>query len=886
MSNIQVTDLRCEYMQNPLGIEVQHPRLSWRLEGTATGILQKKYHLVFAESQDALEEGPFRLDTGWVTCSDSIQIEYPGSPVEPETRIYWKVRVETTLGLQSEFSEPAYFETGISAWHAAWISSPLIEKSTALRPVPCMRTVFSLEKKVVKARLYATARGLYIPYINGRALDDTLFNPGCTNYDARILYQTYDITSSLVEGENVLGATLSTGWYAGNYGYEGLWNIYGDTMALLAQLQLTYADGTEETIISDEHWKTAIGPIDFSDLYYGERYDARKELSGWSSPGFDDSLWTEVQVEHYSYAHILAHDGEPVRRVMEIAPKELITTPAGETVINMGQNFVGWLRVTLSGKPGDVFSCDFAEVLDKDGNFYTTNLRITGMKDTYICKGEGTEIFEPSFTFHGFQYVRILEAPGEIQLSDITGIVVHTDMEQTGTFSCSDPMVTQLQKNIEWGQRGNFLDIPTDCPQRDERLGWMGDAQVFIKTGTFNFNVAPFFRKWLHDVVTEQREDGNLPVVIPNVLRGQNHPPFGSAAWGDASVICPWTLYHAYGDLRLLEETYPMMVQWNSYVTSKTIDHMWKHDFHFGDWLALDQPIDSPSCFGGTDKEQVATAFYAYTTTLLEQIAKILGKPEDEEKYRKQKRAIQEAFYNEFVTRSGRVGSNTQTAYVHALMFDLLPEEERAGAAARLVDDIAHRGFHITTGFTGAPYIMHVLSRFGYTSVAYKLLLQKEFPSWLYPVTKGATTIWERWDGIKPDGSFQTPGMNSFNHYAYGAVGDWMYPNILGFTGEQAYKKLFFTFPAECPFTCASGSYRSLYGEICSSWTKEKGTVTWSITIPPNTTALVTLTGAQYATLHDFDAVSRESWEPADSGNMISAGVGSGTYMLRFSSEA
>lgn len=882
MNTIRVRHLRCEYMKDPIGIEEDRPRLFWNIESEAIEVVQKSYQILAANTKEALKKrDSLIVDTGWIDSGESTFVDYPGNPVAPEQEIFWQVRIKDTKGNESDFSDIASFERSSISWEAEWIRSPCISDENALRPVPLLRRGFRVNKPIEKARLYCSARGVYIPHVNGQRLDEELFNPGCANYRERILYQTYDLTHLVCEGNNVLGAELGTGWYAGNYGFEGLFNIFGDTIALIMQLHIIYRDGEKQIISSGADWKTAKGPIEYSDIYQGEFYDARNEIDGWDLPDFDDSQWDYVDIVSLSKDVLAPHDGEPVKRIKEVTPKRILETPAGETVIDMGQNFVGWLKVRLVGSEGSVFSCDFAEVLDKTGNFYTENMRIVGMKDTYILKGKGIEVFEPSFTFHGFRYVRILEHPSRITVDDITGIAIHTDMEHSGMFSCSEPLLNQLQHNIEWGQRGNFLDIPTDCPQRDERLGWTGDAQVFIKTACFNFNVAPFFKKWLRDMASEQRHDGNIPVVIPNILKRQDPSPFGSAAWGDASIICPWTLYKTYGDKRFLEESYPMMKAWNEYVSSKTIGYIWKNDFHFGDWLALDQPPDSPSCFGGTDKEQVATAFYAYATSILARCSRVLGYDEEVKKYERQFEEIRDAYYREFVTRSGRVGSNTQTAYVHALHFGLLPEEERENAALRLIADIKQRGFHLSTGFTGTPYLLHVLSDNGYEDISYALLLQQEYPSWLYSVNMGATTIWERWDGIRPDGSFQTPEMNSFNHYAYGAVGDWMYPHIAGFSSEKGGKRTRFMFPENSPLSHATGSYDSLHGEISSTWHKNEDSASWEINIPHNTFGEVL---CKYQCLTIVSCVEKSSGQRFELSENITT-LGSGTYQIHLRSK-
>ncbi len=872
MNTIVTTQLTSEYAKNPIGLAFTAPRLSWILDGSITSIKQEAYWIQGAYTEKDLLQGTNLLfDTGWITSQKSSLVAYPGDEVPSATRIYWKVKVRTDKGIVSDFSDPAFFETSLKVLSADWISSPLIPLDTALRAVPLLRKEYNMEKNLVQARLYATARGLYIPHVNGTRLDKTLFNPGCTNYRKRILFQTYDITSLMVMGQNCFGAEVGTGWYAGHYGYEGNINNFGDTLAYCAEVHLTFDDGSTDIVRTDSSWKTANGPIVHSDIYYGEQYDARKELPGWNKIGFDDGDWSSVQVENLSHSVLCPHEGVPVVRTGKVYAQSFITTPKGDLVIDMGQNFVGWLRVRLQGPAGSRFICDFAEVLDAEGEFYTENLRIEGIQDMYVLRGSDEEFFEPSFTFHGFRYVRILEQPAFVALADVVGVVIHSDMPVTGTFSCDNEDLNKLQKNIIWGQKGNFLDIPTDCPQRDERLGWTGDAQVFIRTAAFNFEVAPFFRKWLRDLASEQRPDGNVPVVVPNVLDGMNHPPFGGAGWGDAAIICPWNLYNMYGDREQLQELYPMMLAWNRYVSSRSPNYIWEKDFQFGDWLALDQPSDSPSTFGGTDKEQIATSFYAYTTGLMVKAAGVLEKDSDVKKYQALHDNILKAFNAEFVSPSGRVGSNTQTSYILALMFDLLPETYRHMALDRLIKDIEERGYHISSGFLGISYLLFVLSRFGRHDVAYKLLLQDTYPSWLYPIRMGATTIWERWDGIRPDGSFQTPGMNSFNHYAYGSVGQWMYEHILGFVGREGYTHISLTFPEACPLGSAKGSYKSVLGVITSSWSKEEDKATWEVSIPGNTVASL-----KRKTL-DYEVVSVSGLSFQDTDDIP---LGSGAYQI------
>jgi alpha-L-rhamnosidase len=510
----------------------------------------------------------------------------------------------------------------------------------------------------------------------------------------------------------------------------------------------------------------------------------------------------------------------------------------------MGQNMVGWVRFSVEGNRGDQVILKHAEVLDKYGNFYTDNLRSAKQTIEYILKGEAREIFEPHFTFQGFRYVKIEKYPKEPDLNDFTGVVIHSDMERIGSFECSEPLINQLQHNILWGQKGNFVEVPTDCPQRDERLGWTGDAQVFIRTACFNMNVASFFSKWLRDLQADQLENGGVPHVVPNVLGKDAH---SSSAWADAAVICPWTIYLCYGDTRILEQQYDSMKAWVEYIRAQgENEYLWNTGFHFGDWLALDAKEDS--YVGSTAKDYIATAFYAYSTAILRETAKILGRDEDVNKYSNLHERIIENFQKEFVTLNGRLAVPTQTAHVLALMFDLVKPEDRKRVIDTLVEYIHENKDHLTTGFVGTPYLCLVLSQNGYNDLAYKLVQQKDYPSWLYPITKGATTMWEHWDGIKEDGSFWSADMNSFNHYAYGSIGDWLYRVVAGIdthSDKTGYKHIIIKPQPGSGLTYAKAAIKSMYGEIKSFWEDEGDTMKVLICIPSNTTATIVLPYAQ-----------------------------------------
>ncbi|WP_409346332.1 family 78 glycoside hydrolase catalytic domain [Paenibacillus sp. MBLB4367] len=886
MQAFGVYDLRCDYKKNPLGTDERRPRLSWKLSAAARDVAQSAYRIQV--SKKITFEAPL-WDTDRTAGDRSVHIVYEGPELESRTRYYYRVNVWDRAGNESGWSEAAYWETALlspSEWTAEWITAQIAKDEQGDEPCHFLRKEFLLQGEIRSARIYATSLGLYRLFLNGKPADDTLFAPGWTSYNKRLQYQTYDVTALLGQGENAVGIMLGNGWYKGNLAWANQKDIYGSERAALLQLHVAYADGREEVIVSDGSWTASSGPVLMSEIYHGETYDAREELAGWNERGYDAGDWMAVTLLVRAKDTLIAQENEPCRIVQELRPIEVIRTPNGETVLDMGQNMVGWMRFTAEEEAGTVIRLMHAEVLDREGNFYIGNLRSAKQTVSYTCKGTGAETYEPFFSFQGFRYVKVEGMRDAGDLSDrFVGCVIHTDMEQTGTFRCSDELVNQLQSNIFWGQKGNFLDVPTDCPQRDERLGWTGDAQVFIRTAAYNMNVVTFFEKWLKDLAADQLPNGGVPVVIPHVLGPDSH---SSAAWADAAVICPWTLYECYGDTRALEAQYESMKAWVEYMRAQgENEFLWNTGKHYGDWLALDARGDS--CFGATPHDLIATAFFAYSSKLLAKAADALGKREDASLYEQVSRSVAEQFRREFVTPSGRVAAPTQTAYVLALMFDLLEERDRERAAATLAKYITDNKDHLTTGFVGTPYLCFVLSRFGYTDLAYRLVLQREYPSWLYSVTKGATTIWEHWDGIKPDGTFWSDSMNSYNHYAYGAVGDWLYRVACGIdTDERApgYKRIRIAPQFGETLTFAEAAFQSVYGEISVKWDKtDEGITTVDITIPANTDAEVVLPGAK------LDAVL-ESGTPLPqaagirSSEQVAGGVrmdiGSGTYRFLY----
>jgi alpha-L-rhamnosidase len=858
---ITITDLTCEYERNPIGIDVERPRLSWRLASDERNVRQTAYHLLVADDLEWLgrDEGNC-WDSSQRFSADSIHQVYEGRPLQSGRRYWWKVRVWDGDGRVTAWSEPAFWEMGLlspAEWQAAWIRPDWVEDEAVSQPCPLLRTTFAVGEGIQSARAYVTSLGLYEMELNGQRVGDLLFTPGWTSYHQRLQYQSYDVTAYLQAGQlNGVGVTLADGWYWGNLGWQERRNVYGRELALLLQLVITYADGRIQVVGTDGNWKAATGPILKSDLYNGEQYDARLEKAGWSTAAYDDQDWLGVKVVEHSKEILVAPVGPPVRRIEEKRPVEIIHTPAGETVVDMGQNMVGWVRLRVEGAAGTVVTLRHAEVLDQQGNFYTENLRGAQQRNQYTLRGDGEEVYEPRFTFQGFRYVAVEGYPGELTADQITGIVIHSDMRPTGHFECSQPVINQLQQNIVWGQKGNFLEVPTDCPQRDERMGWTGDAQVFLRTACFNMNVAGLMSKWLKDLAADQEADGRVPHVVPDVLDDG-----GSSAWSDAAVICPWTIYLCYGDQRILAEQYDSMTAWVHYIWRQTGDRLiWDSGSHYGDWLAIQSPKHHrPNPV--TDVDLIATAFFACSTSLVQQTAQILGKTEEAASYAELLAQIKAAFNREFVTANGRLAANTQTAYVLALMFDLLPEQLRNEAARRLAEDVRRRGYHLTTGFVGTPYLCHVLSRYGYLDVAYALLEQETYPSWLYPVTQGATTIWERWDGIRPDGTFQDAGMNSFNHYAYGAIGDWLYRVVAGMEVDPAapgYKRILIRPQPGGQLKEARASLDSMYGRIESGWRLENGRFDLMVTIPANSEGMIYLPASSVNEVQEGGQALRE----------------------------
>jgi len=881
IQQLGVTGLRVEYLTNPLGIDTPRPRLSWRITSTERNTAQAAYEVRVSRNETLV------WDSGRIASDSSVFVTYGGPALASRTRYVWRVRVWDTKGRVSPWSAAAFWETGLmqpSDWTAAWVGTAPSPTDSVGGPSPLFRRAFRLTGAVASARIYATSLGLYELYLNGQRVGDGLFTPGWTSYNRRLQYQTYDVTALLRSGPNAVGAELGDGWYRGQLGFNGQRNVYGKRLGLLLQLEIRYQDGRTERIVPDSAWRTSTGPILASDIYGGETYDARQERIGWANAGYDDRTWAPVQTLESPppKSRLLAPESPPVRRVVELRPVGIRRSASGETIFDLGQNFTGWARLKVNGTAGTVVTLRFAEVLDRRGDLYTENLRRANQTDRYTLRGGGPETYEPHFTFHGFRYVGVRGLPAAADSSTITGIVVSSDLQETGAFETSDSLLNQLQHNIVWGQRSNFLDVPTDCPQRDERLGWTGDAQVFAPTAAYNFDVSGFFSKWLGDVAADQDVSGSLPWVIPDVLHADSANASGTAGWSDAAVIVPWTMYVAYGDRGLLARQYPSMRAWVEFERRRAgADLLWQPGWQFGDWLALHS--DDPSYPGATtNTDFIATAYFAHSADLVAQAARALGKGDDAERYEALFRDVQAAFNREFVSATGRVGENTQTAYALAIAFHLLPDSLIRAAADRLAADVQARGVHLTTGFLGTPQLLPVLGGTGHLDVAYGLLMQRSYPSWLYPITRGATTMWERWDGIRPDSSFEDAGMNSFNHYAFGAVGAWMYSAIGGIQLDPQVpggKAVWITPQPGGGLTFARAALETLYGRVMSSWKLDGPRFVLDVTVPPNTSANVLLWGTTAQAVRGAEGARDIQQRDRD----VLIVVGSGNYQFTVS---
>ena len=914
-------NLRCEYLTDPMGLDERAPRLSWELVDMRRGVIQHAYHVIAADSPDALGRDDGNLwDTGHVVSDQSIQVVYTGKPLGARQRVWWKVRVWVEAcgpdgsrradDQPSPWSEPAHWSMGLldpADWGAKWIGdgAPPASAPTEPLPPPMLRTSFAVPDAGVgikQATVYVTARGLYELHINGQRVGNHVLAPEWTDYRRRIQYQTYDVTDLLRAGQNAVGAMLGDGWYAGRIGLTGIVpggpsrGIYGPRPQLLLRLDVELADGRTQTVVSDESWRVTLdGPIRAADLLDGEVYDVRRELPGWDRPGFDGSRWQHAGVygavdAAYSGPALCAQPNEPIRITQQRTAVAVSQPAPGVYVFDLGQNFAGWVWLRVRGPAGRVITLRHAEVLNPDGTLYTANLRGARQTDQYTLEGCGEENLEPHFTYHGFRYVEVTGPPIPPAPGTLIGCVFHSAASQAGRFECSSSLLNKLAENIAWTQRANMMSVPTDCPQRDERLGWTGDILAFAQTACFDRDMAAFFTKWIPDVRDAQTEDGRYPDFAP-------HPydpavRFSSApAWGDAGVFVPWCAYVNYGDRRLLERHFESAKRWIDYVHAKNPELLWKESRgnDYGDWLNADtlKLADWPMKGAEVPKEVFATMFFARAAELVGRMATVLGHSDDAACYHALAGRIRDAFNAAYVDADGRIEGNTQAGYALALSFGLLPEARRTTAAHYMLAAFDTYAGHISTGFHSTICLMHELTRYGYVEEAYRLINNRTMPSWGYAIDHGATTIWERWDGFVEGRGFQDPGMNSFSHYALGSVGEWMYRTILGISPDEAhpgYKHFVIRPQPGGGLTWAKGEYRSIHGTIACAWKIDGGYIDVTVTVPPNTSATV------YVPTDDPAAIT-ESGKPITQAPGVAAEetegdgpayrIGSGTYVFR-----
>lgn len=859
MCSLKPVVLRCENLVSPVGIETHSPRLSWKLEGVKGGkdLKQISYEIIVASEKSMLN--PDKADiwkSGEVHTESTFGIQLPemgktgeatrgtfsapAKGIEAFHQYYWSVRIKDQDGKTSDWSPATEFSTGpmsASDWHAEWIGFDKLRDNTKqvgkiiLPPPAFMRKGFEVKKNVKRAVLHCSAFGIAEFHINGKKVGNEYFMPGWTDYEKRVYYHSYDLTKSITKGHNAIGAVLGDGWYSAYVGFGDNRDHYGKHTRAIAQLEIEYTDGSRDSISTDQSWKASAGPIAYSDFLMGEKYDARDEQPDWATAKFDDSKWESVVTGAVSKGKLEAFPSNPVRAYEAVKPISLSEPKPGVYVYNLGQNLAGFVRLKIRGDRGQKIVIRHAERLNPDNTVYTTNLRSAVSTDTYICKGGGTEIWEPRFTFHGFQYVEVTGLTEKPPMDLIKGIAISSDTQIGGHLETSDPMLNKLVKNAYWTQRMNFIDIPTDCPQRDERLGWTGDAQAFIRTACMVTDVQPFFTKWLVDLDDGQRTDGQYPMVAPVKVAGDD----GGPAWADAGVICPWTIYDVYGDKQLLAKHYPNMKRFIEFCENRsTKDLMPPEKFHcFGDWVSIN---------ANTPTDVIFLAYFAYSTHLVAESARALGHMDEATHYDNLCAKLKANFNQHFVGEDGTVKGDTQCSYVLAFAFDLLQDGIKEKAKIKFVHSIESRKWLLSTGFVGTRDIMNALTKIGRNDIALRLLHNTDFPSWGFSIKNGATSIWERWDGWTPEKGFQDPGMNSFAHYAFGAVVGWMYRELGGINNSSAgfneiqIKPLF-----DPKLDWVKSSYDSVHGPIKVSWKKAGGGHSVGVDVPPNTTAVVWL---------------------------------------------
>ena len=838
-----------EGFKNPIGFYDANPTFSWKLPVLENNKSQSAYQIVVATSKDLLPGNADLWDSKKQNTDQSVWIKYEGKPLESRQKVYWQVKYWNQDGADSSWSDINHFELGLLSnndWTAKWIGldtkkeKVMGSQENIIHRPQYLRKGFELSNDVASARLYITAKGVFDVAINGEDVSDDVMPPGYTPYKERIETITYDVTDLIESGQNTIGVELASGWHSGRLGWmKSLW-LDTETPKALCQLELTMKDGLKEVIISDESWKgTTNGPIRLSEIYDGETYDANLEMEGWTTNNFGDNSWESVNafsVEDTIRLEPKRHT--TVKNKIELATKELIKKD-GAAIFDLKQNMVGVPLLKVPMKKGQTLKVRFAEMLSPDGTFYTENYRTAQSTNYYTASEDGVISWSPKFTFHGFRYVELsgYDASKEPSKDWVTGIVQYSDFEENGTFTSSHEKLNQLQSNIVWGLRGNFFDIPTDCPQRDERMGWTGDAQVFGPTSIFNADVYKFWASWMQSVRESQYDNGGIPFVVPDVLYNNKV----SSGWGDVCTIIPWKVYYRTGDIAILEENYEMMKEWVAHHEATSKDYISSMN-SFADWL---QPYPANgNNKGDTSHSLIGTAFFAHSAKLTAQTAGILGETEEQAKYEALFKSVAEAFENEFFDETGKVKdvTETQTSYLLALAFDLLSEDKQANAKKHLLETIEAADNHLRTGFLGTPLLSQVLDETGEIDLMYKLLFNETYPSWFYSINQGATTIWERWNSYSKEEGFNPMSMNSLNHYAYGAIGEWMYERIAGIAPlEAGYKSIRIAPEPRQPLTSAAASVNTPYGKVSSSWEVSNNEFKLEVVVPPNTTAKVSI---------------------------------------------
>ena len=881
-----LTDLTVDHLADPIGIDDATPCFAWKLNSDRNDTVQSAYRLVLRDDRGTV------ADTGAVAAGQSIEVTVPGFTAAPMTRYHVAVSVTDNYGRTATLE--GRFETGrmgvpfSSAW-AEPVQQPTPSSMGAardgdtynameldengnrtfgeFRPAQYVRIPFRAGKGVVRARIYATTHGLYRLTVNGACPDERLFAPENTAYNKLLLYQTYDVTDLIRPGENVIGAVLADGWWVGRVGTTGDCCQYGDTTALLLDAVIEYTDGTRQTVTGDSG-VSHTGPIVFSDLFVGEKYDARLEMPGWDAPGFDGGDWTPVQRKDYDRDHLKGQGYAPVRALRTFKPAAIVTAPNGDILLDAGQNLAGFTRFTVTASEGTQICLEHFEQLDRDGNVFNSILNNNKEQtEIYICR-EGTQTFQPSFTYHGFRYVRVTGWPGMPAVDDFRVVACASEMRDIGSFSTSDPRLNQLQSNIWWSQVSNTVSIPTDCPQR-EKAGWTGDIMAYAPTLCFNRDANAFLSAWMDSVRAEQMPDGAVPMIVPYLkayatfLR-DNLGADTSCGWGDAVVVVPWRVYQAYGNRRILEDNYEAMTRWMAYIDERARNHhpegyegwdderkersrwLWNTDFHFGDWLIPSIVLGNPDAFAMNQTAYatmgvVAPAYYAFSAKTMSEIAAILGRDDDARRYAELYQNIREAFIAEYVHADGTMDANFQGIYVIALQMGLVPEDVRPRMVEHLCQMIHDNGDRLDTGFLSVLFLMDVLCDNGRANVAYKLLFQEGCPGWLYEVRAGATTLWESWGAISEDGSVST---YSYNHYAFGCVGEWMYRHIGGLQRVEPGYRRFRVKPSFVPgLTSAAVSEETPYGRAAVEWRAVGERVLVHAEVPANARADVELPG-------------------------------------------